>query len=270
MSEKEDLLPTARTLLECAEKRNALVNVTRWMASDAKAPLFAARAKLLADAGGEVTASFWQQTFANPQLFGGSDFLYEYDADILASLTNVTGSTEKLTADDGATPVTLRRTVTLHFGPNDFFSDKSLWLKGDFCDGAVDELQVSASGVTWRAGFGPYSPDELVAVKEADAKLAKELQALPVGERLRRDREMKRERVTRGDSFFEYFKCGPSGGSDGSEDDEEDEEDDEEDEQEEEQAGVFAEMWERIWERPGTLDPTVDDEGSDDAEDADE
>ena len=230
----------AKTLFQCAARRQVTAMAAKFLGEVEKAPLYADRARLLAAA--KQTAPFWQAAL------GGNAALLEaaggdYDAEIVAALRDVTGAVATAPAP-GGTDVGLCRTLELHFAPNDFFSDAVLWMKETYLGPA--ERVYETSGVHWKAGFGPYSPSEQAAFEAADKEETRKAQALPVAERFQRGEAAKRERVTRGPSLFQEFER-PAAGEATDESSSDDDDSESADDRREE---VFLDLWENLWANP--------------------
>lgn len=105
-----------------------------------------------------------------------SELLGSYDDQLLDKLTSL----KVIYNPEGG------RRVQLTFEPNDFFSEKELWIESDGDGG------LKSSGVSWKEGYGPSSDDEEPSgdAKQGASKLAGK----------------KRSAETRGPSFLEVFE----------------------------------------------------------------
>lgn len=159
----EDCQEKILNINETHQKAVQKIEIERDVATNA---VYAARSAAIKAKG---PSDFWGQVIqAHKEIKG--ELLGTYDDRILKHLVdfNVTFRV------DGA----IR--VEMTFSKNEFFKDETLWAEEDA------DRQISFSGIEWKEGYGPYTPEEEIAKHEK------------VGE--------KREREdTRGHTLFQFF-----------------------------------------------------------------
>lgn len=204
-----------------------------------KNALYAERAALLKEQGPK---HFWATVIRSHKELTG-ELLGPYDDEILDALEDV---------NVVFTPNGYKLDMT--FAKNDFFSDAKLWAESVSAttaqDGASgdDDLVLRLSGVNWKAGKGPLTPEE------EDALASKEKVASP-GDKRGRQEEAANDR---GPSLFSFFEeLLPPAGDDHSSAEEDEEEEDEEDEEDDEEMSEMGEYLQARDERHEVLECLV-------------
>ena len=168
---------TRKLALECNVKKNAA---------------FAERTKALKEKGPK---DFWFKVFsAHPDF--KSELMGEYDDQIFRSLENF----EVTMNPDGVT-------ITMTFGPNDYFSNTTLTYQEIEQPG--QEIVLKTSGVNWKPGKGP-----LVEEQQKPAEKSSNPWVLPsstTSDNNNKESGQRREREEegRGISFFSFFETVP-------------------------------------------------------------